>query len=139
MVADLSDFANQEIDEQNKTGPSLKLYTAGSGNGGWAYVVEGSESESKKGSYSEDTKRGFIPQLKAVAEGTDYLNNKYSNPKVTIYTPNESIVGLINGENDPDPDYRELYRSAKKNYDENWNRWDIRHLSGGDNPARDLV
>jgi hypothetical protein len=141
MVADLGDFTDQDTDEQDQTGPELDLYTAGSGNGDWAYVIDGPDPDkNKRDSYSGDAKRGFIPQLKAVVEGTERVNDEYSNAEVTIYTPSESIVGLMEGDNKPNPDYRKLYRTAKKNYNDNWGRWDVEHLSrGSDNPARDLI
>lgn len=141
MVADLSDFTDQEADEQDETGPSLKLYTAGSGKGAWAYVVEGTGLETKQREpYSGDTKGGFILQLKAVAEGTEFLNDEYPNAEVTIFTPSEPVVGLVKGKNEPDDAYRDLYRKANTNYNKHRSRWSIEHLEGSkDNPAQDLL
>lgn len=141
MVTELTDFGEQETDKQDETGPELNLYTAGSGNGDWAYVVTGdSPKKKKRGVYSGDAKQGFVTQLKAVAEGTKRIVNEHSNAEVTIYTPSEPIVGLLEGDNKPNPDYQKLYRTAKTNFDNNRGPWSVEHLSGGsDNPARDLI
>lgn len=141
MSADLSNFTDQESEEQQKAGPSLKLYTAGSGTGSWAYVVEGTGSPKKKRElFSGDTKGGFLPQLKAVSEGAEFLDQEYPDAEVTIFTPSESVVGLVEGRNDPDDDYRELHRKANSNYNNHRSQWNIEHLGGTkDNPAQDLL
>jgi hypothetical protein len=141
MVADLSDFTDQETDNGDETGPSLKLYTAGSGGGEWAYVIEGSGSPTRnREPYSGDTKGGFVPQLKAITEGIAFLDDEYPNAEVIIFTPSEPIVGLVKGETDPDDSYRDLYRKANTNYNEHRSRWSIKHLGGDkDNPAQDLL
>lgn len=141
MVADLSDFSGQKTDDEDKTGPDLKLYTAGSGNGAWAYVVEGTGSPIKnREPCSGDLKKGFIPHFKAVAEGTEFLDTEYPNAEVTIFTPSESIVGLVEGKTDPDNDYRDLYRKANTNYNNHRSRWSIEHLGEDkNNPAQGLL
>lgn len=144
MDETLSDFIDQETDEQNETGPSLKLYTAGGGDVAWAYVVEDADSEKRKKkkreTYSGHPNDGFTPELKAVAEGTEFLNNEYPNAEVTIFASNESVIRMVKGEGDPDPDYYGLYRSANNNYHNNRRRWSIKHLpKEKDNPARDII
>lgn len=139
----MSDFTGDDTDEPDETGPELNLYTAGSGNGDWAYVVEGANTDKRRrDSYDEDTKGGFDPQMKAVAEGTERVVNEFTNAELTIYTPSDSIADLMEGEDGPDSSssYWDLYRKAKRNYDDNWERWSTKHLpKEEDNPARELI
>jgi len=136
----LNDFTEDDTDEPAETGPELNLYTAGSGNGDWAYVVTGDESKEKQETYSGDTKQGFITQLKAVAEGTEFLDDEYPNAEVTIFTPHDAVARLVKGEGKSKPEYQEIYRVANTNYNDNRRRWKIEHLpKEEDNPARDLI
>lgn len=140
MSTDLSDFTGDETDEQEETGPDLELYTAGSGNGDWAYVVTGDESREKQGKHSGDTKQGFTTQLKAVVEGTEFLDDEYPNAEVTIFTPHDAVARLVEGEGESKREYQELYRVANANYNNNRRRWQIEHLpKEEDNPAQDLI
>jgi hypothetical protein len=140
---DLNDFTEDDTDEPAETGPELNLYTAGSGNGKWAYTIEGADTDKRRrDSYDGDAKGGFDPQMKAVAEGTERVVSEFTNAKLTIYTPSDSIADLMDGENDPDPSssYWDLYRKAKRNYNNNWELWSIKHFpKEEDNPARELM
>lgn len=143
MSMKLNDFTEDDTDEPAETGPELNLYTAGSGNGKWAYVVEGANTDKKRrDSYDGDTGGGFDPQMKAVAEGTERVVNEFTNADLTIYTPSDSIARLMEGEGNPDSSssYWDLYRKAQRHYDDNWERWSIEHLpKEEDNPARELM
>lgn len=139
----MNDFTEDDTDEPAETGPELNLYTAGSGNGEWAYIVEGANTNKRKqDSYDGDTGGGFDPQMKAVAEGTERVVNEFKNAELTIYIPSDSIVGLMEGESNPErgSSYLDLYRKAKRNYDDNRKLWSIEHLpKEQDNPARELI
>lgn len=143
MSMKLNDFTEDDTDEPAETGPELNLYTAGSGNGKWAYVVEGANTNKRKqDSYDGDTGGGFDPQMKAVAEGTERVVNEFTNADLTIYIPSDSIVGLMEGESNPKrgSSYWDLYRKAQGNYDKNRELWSIEHLpKEEDNPARELM
>ena len=54
MSMKLNDFTEDDTDEPAETGPELNLYTAGSGNGKWAYVGEGANTD-KTASYTHLT------------------------------------------------------------------------------------
>lgn len=138
----LDGFTDQSEDDE-PDGPSLTLYTAGSGDGPWAYVVEDSASSTKKKTKAEfdgKTKGGFIPQFVAVAEGMKFVDDEYPNAIVNVLTPHKQIVLLVKGETDPKGDYREYYRPANRIYNEHRANWEIEHIPAEErNPAKEYL